>query len=121
MASSLRVGQAQAMDSGGALVLLGHMPRVTATTLDRLIAAFENTSPTCMAVAPAYHGQRGNPVLIACNLFPWLATLSGNEGARRMLCSAPVLDLPIDDAAIVNNIDTRQELDALRMLLHARE
>jgi molybdenum cofactor cytidylyltransferase len=121
MASSLRAGLTQAMDSGGALVLLGDMPRVTATTIDRLIAAFENTSPTCMAVAPVYHGQRGNPVLIARNLFPRLATLSGDEGARRILCSVPVLDLPIEDAAIVNDIDTRHELDALRVQLHARE
>jgi molybdenum cofactor cytidylyltransferase len=37
------------------------------------------------AAAPTFGGRRGNPVLLARELFPGLLALQGDEGARRIL------------------------------------
>ncbi len=48
----------------GVIVMLGDMPRVSGSMLDRLILTLA-AHPEAMAVAPNVAGQRGNPVLIA--------------------------------------------------------
>ncbi|MGA8172781.1 MAG: nucleotidyltransferase family protein [Methylocystis sp.] len=111
MASSLRAGLAHAADSAGALMLLADMPDVRSATLDQLIAAFIR-APDSAAVAPVYQGRRGNPVLLARRLFPRLALLNGDEGARRVLGSIEgVLELAVDDESVLADIDTREDLE----------
>lgn len=108
MASSLRAGLAHAADSAGALA---DMPDVTSAILDRLIAAF-NCAPDRAAVAPVYQGRRGNPVLMGRRLFPRLALLKGEEGARRLLGSTEgVLEIAVDDRSVLADIDTREDLE----------
>ena len=111
MASSLRAGLAHAADSAGALALLADMPGVTSAILDRLIAAF-NCAPDRVAVAPVYQGRRGNPVLLGRRLFPRLALLNGDEGARRLLGSTEgVLEIAVDEKSVLADIDTREDLE----------
>jgi molybdenum cofactor cytidylyltransferase len=111
MASSLRAGLAHAADSAGALALLADMPDVRSAILDQLIAAF-NCTPDCVAVAPVYQGRRGNPVLLGRRLFPRLALLKGDEGARRLLGSTEgVLEIVVDDKSVLKDIDTREDLE----------
>jgi molybdenum cofactor cytidylyltransferase len=111
MASSLRAGLAHAADSADALALLADMPDVTSAILDRLIAAF-NCAPERVAVAPVYQGRRGNPVLLGRSLFPRLALLKGDEGARRLLGSTEgVLEIAVDDKSVLADIDTREDLE----------
>jgi molybdenum cofactor cytidylyltransferase len=71
-----------AIDADGALVVLADMPRVTAATIDRLIAAFEAGAEI---VVPTNGGRRGNPVLWHRRYFGELATLSGDTGARSLI------------------------------------
>jgi molybdenum cofactor cytidylyltransferase len=116
LASSLRVSLSRAVNSDGALILLGDMPGVTSVILDQLIGAFEKAPKGCVAAAPVYQGRRGNPVLLGRAIFARLATRSGDEGARRLLRSLEgVLDVPIDDEAVVADIDTKADLEALRI------
>jgi molybdenum cofactor cytidylyltransferase len=116
LASSLRVGVSAVGDATGALALLGDMPGVRAGTLDALIAAFEQSGPGCPAVIPVKEGRRGNPVLLGRVLFPLLAGLEGDAGARQLLKSNPgVVETPVDDDAIHADVDTRDDLDRLRM------
>jgi molybdenum cofactor cytidylyltransferase len=111
MASSLRAGLAHAADSAGALALLADMPDVTSAILDRLIAAFD-CAPDRAAVVPVYQGRRGNPVLLGRRLFPRLALLEGDEGARRLLGSTEgVLEIAVDDRSVLADIDTREDLE----------
>lgn len=111
MASSLRAGLAHAADSAGALALLADMPDVTSAILDRLIAAF-NCAPDRVAVAPVYQGRRGNPVLLGRGLFPRVALLKGDEGARRLLASTEgVLEIAVDEKSVLADIDTREDLE----------
>jgi len=111
MASSLRAGLAHAADSDGALALLADMPGVTSAILDQLIEAFDR-APDRAAVAPVCLGRRGNPVLLGRRLFPRLALLKGDEGARRLLdLTEGVLEIAVDDKSVLADIDTREDLE----------
>ena len=105
MASSLRAGLA-VLPAGvdGALVLLGDMPGVTAALLDRLIEAHA-ADPDRDAILPVHGGRRGNPVLLGRALFGPAMELRGDEGARRLLKRAQVLEIDIADDAVLVDID----------------
>ncbi len=62
----------------GALFLLGDQPLIKIRTINSLVSKFQKTGH--WIVAPCYKGQRGNPVLVAAQLFP-SADISG-RGCR---------------------------------------
>ncbi len=116
MASSLRAGiAALPTRTRGALVMLGDMPRVAASTLDRLAATFA-THPEAHAILPVHRGHVGNPVLIGRAMFADLARLSGDEGARTLFGEPhrTILRCAVDDPGIAIDVDTREALAALR-------
>lgn len=114
MAASLRAGLAAVAEADGVVVMLGDMPGVTSRIVDALIAAFER-SPGGAAVAPLRNGRRGNPVLLSRTLFPYLLTLRGDEGARRLLASIDgVIELPCDDDNVLTDVDTPADLAGFR-------
>jgi molybdenum cofactor cytidylyltransferase len=115
LSTSLKAGLAKIpTEAAGALVLLGDMPRIAATTLDRLIALFRER-PNCAAVVPAHAGVRGNPVLLARRLFPAIAHLRGDQGARRLLEDAGVEVVEWEtDEAVGFDVDTPEELQRAR-------
>ncbi|MFN3671038.1 MAG: NTP transferase domain-containing protein [Bosea sp. (in: a-proteobacteria)] len=115
LAASLRAGIAAVPeDAPGVIVSLGDMPNVTAPVLDRLAQAFTD-APEALAVAPTLLGQRGNPVLLSRALFPAVAALTGDQGARRLLEEAgeAVIEVPLDDPAIALDVDTPEALRAV--------
>jgi molybdenum cofactor cytidylyltransferase len=119
LASSLKTGIA-ALPEGvaGALVLLGDMPAVDPALLDRLIDAFAS-QPRALAAAPVQAGRRGNPVLLSRALFPEIARLAGDEGARRLLREADpqrILEVEVEGAAATLDVDTPEDLAAARNL-----
>jgi molybdenum cofactor cytidylyltransferase len=98
----------------GVLVCLGDMPRVAAQTLDRLIAAFAPAEGRAICL-PTHHGKRGNPVLLGRQLFPALATLEGDRGARRLIESHNelVAEVAVEDAGVLLDVDTPAALAEL--------
>ena len=105
LASSLRAGLAALPgEIAGAVILLGDMPDVTGALIDRLIACFE-AEPGLEAVVPVYAGRRGNPALLARSLFAVVATLEGDEGARKLLARARVHEMDLGDIAVALDID----------------
>ena len=104
------------------LVLLGDMPLVQPATLHTLVQAYsialQHKEPI-QAVLPTYQGQRGNPVLLGCGLFPALCTITGDTGARDILatCKEKLL-LPVHDSGILHDIDTPE---AYAQLLYSTE
>ncbi len=120
LASSLRRGVgALPPTCAGALILLGDMPLVSAALIDRLIGAFERgraaSTPAPLAAAPIFAGRRGNPVLVSRALFPAIAKLEGDRGARGLIefLGPRVIECPVEDEAALIDVDTKQ---ALRML-----
>jgi molybdenum cofactor cytidylyltransferase len=83
MGASLRAGIASLSEEvAGAFVFLGDMPRVPHAVLAPMAKALFAGAP---AAAPVFQGRRGNPVLIARELFPELLALTGDAGARGVL------------------------------------
>ena len=111
LSTSLRAGVTAVPEgTAGVLVLLGDMPLVTADLLDRLIGAFE-ARPDAAAVAPVFGGQRGNPVLLSRALFPAVARLTGDAGARKLLAGiGGVLDVEVDNHGVMLDVDTPDAL-----------
>lgn len=115
LSSSLKAGfAALPPETEAAVVLLGDMPRVGSGVIDRLIAAWR-AADRPLAVAPTHAGRRGNPVLLDRALAPEIANLSGDTGAGPLLRNRPgVLELTVDDPAILKDVDTADALETLR-------
>jgi molybdenum cofactor cytidylyltransferase len=120
LASSLKTGiAALPEDADGALVLLGDMPAVTSALIDRLIAAF-GEQPSALAAAPNVAGRRGNPALLSRLLFPAVAALEGDEGARKLLAGAApgqVVAVDASGSGATLDVDTLQSLAEARRAL----
>lgn len=83
-------------------------PDVVPATLRGLRAALG----TYAAVRPLYRGRGGHPPLISSSLWPQLAECGDVEGgARAVLAEADVLDLAVDDAGCVRDVDTLEDLE----------
>jgi molybdenum cofactor cytidylyltransferase len=96
-------------DVDGALVLLGDMPRLTASHINRLIEAFDGKG----IIVPVCRGRRGNPVLWPRRyLAAMRAELNGDKGARDFLKrrGRAVIKLEMD-AAVLADVDTPEELE----------
>ena len=120
LASSLKTGVAALPgDVAGALILLGDMPAVTPALIDRLIAAFDQR-PDALAAAPMRDGRRGNPVLLSRALFPAIAKLNGDEGARMLLDNAGsgrMIEVDVSGIGSVLDVDTPQSFAEARRAL----
>ncbi|WP_255594193.1 NTP transferase domain-containing protein [Achromobacter sp. ES-001] len=90
------------------LVALADMPWLRADTCMQVAAA----APHHRIVTPTWQGKRGHPVAFARDLWPELAALSGDVGARRLLLRHPVHELAVDDPGVHADVDTPQDLRA---------
>ena len=91
-------------------MLLGDMPGLSGSVLDRLIEAFG--SAELDAVVPVHAGRRGNPALLGRNHFAAASALQGDEGARGMLRQARLHEVEIEDVGTVLDIDDPASLSS---------
>lgn len=113
-AASLRAGlNALPGAARGAVVLLVDMPLVGPALIDALVGAFE-AAPAALAVVPRHRGRRGNPVLLAADLFAELRALDGDTGARAVLerHADRVAWLDVDDPAVLTDMDTPEAYES---------
>ena len=106
MASSLALGAQRALDLGAdaLLVCLADMPNVTSEHLLRLIAATEASD----TAATQFAGTRSPPAIFTRRLFPELAALSGDHGARHLLAQATLIEAPPE---LAKDFDTPADFD----------
>jgi molybdenum cofactor cytidylyltransferase len=106
--TSLACGLAAAGDdAAAAVVLLGDQPQVTSALIDVVVAAFQ--SGTAPAVRPVWRDaggaeRPGHPVVLARRVWPAVAALTGDHGARALfathpewVCALPMAGDPPDD------------------------
>jgi len=113
-ASSLRAGiDAVTAEADAAVVLLGDQPGVTAALLDALVARQRDTGAA--AVVCVQDGHRSPPTLLHAELWPAIAALRGDVGAREILARrSDVATLTVERAfARLDDIDTRDDLARL--------
>jgi molybdenum cofactor cytidylyltransferase len=116
LSASVRAGIAALPDDvDGAVFLLGDMPRVTSSHIDRLIAAFSPDEGRTICV-PTSRAKRGNPVLWSARFFAEMRTLEGDTGARSLLRAhaEQVCEVEMPDDGVLLDVDTPDALAALR-------
>jgi len=114
LSTSLRTGlDALPADIDGAIVCLGDMPSVTASHLDRLIAAFDPDGGAAICV-PSFNGKRGNPVLWAKAYFPEMREVAGDVGARHLIGAHgdEIREVAMPDTGVLEDLDTPAALAA---------
>ena len=110
MGYSISAGVSARPNASGWLVLPGDMPMVQPATLQAVARELAHH-----AVAYAqYKGRRGHPVGFSAELYSELATLSGDEGARRLIARYPAHGLEVDDAGVLVDVDTLADLASVR-------
>lgn len=110
MGDSIAAGVSARAGAAGWLLLPGDMPRVPASAVQQVAQALSTH-----AVAYAqYRGLRGHPVGVSAELYSELVALSGDDGARRLVARYPAQAVDVDDAGVLIDIDTVQDLAALR-------
>jgi CTP:molybdopterin cytidylyltransferase MocA len=110
LSASLRAGVTALDDCEAVVVTLGDQPRVSPDAIRRVIAGRNGDS----AIRATYNGNPGHPVLLEQDLYEQLRDVSGDKGARNLLLSVPVRDIPCDDLGGGEDVDTPAELDTLR-------
>lgn len=108
--ASLACGLAELADCEAVVVTLGDQPRVSPDAIRRVIGRRNGA----LAIRATYNGNPGHPVLLEQALFEPLRDVTGDKGARNLLLSVAVHDIPCDDLGGGEDVDTPAELDTLR-------
>ncbi len=93
------------------LVLLGDQPLVETAVLNQLMHAFWRGEGEI--IAPAFEGQRGNPVLIARAHFAELLALPPDAAPHHLLRRHPVTLIPVGSDSILKDVDDPKSYEAL--------
>ena len=107
-AASLRAGLAAVRDAAAVVIVLGDQPWISSRAIAAVIAARGDGFD---AVRATYGGVPGHPVLIERALFPEVKRLRGDTGARDVLRSASVRDVPCDGLGDPRDIDVPGDLE----------
>lgn len=94
------------MTPPGCVVHLADMPWVKQETIAQLLTLAEEH---CIVV-PIFNGQRGHPVIFGSALMQELAMLDGDTGARALLLRYKVVEMTCNDAGVILDIDTPDDL-----------
>lgn len=116
LSTSLKAGVASLSSScEGVLILLGDMPLIDSSLIDRMIERFK-VSPSALAFVPTHKGEWGNPVLLTRRLFDQVASLEGDAGARKLLMAHrdSVIEVPVESDSIFLDLDTPEALAKAR-------
>jgi len=94
------------------LVAPADMPRLPSSVIDRLIAAYAARGAS--VVQPSIEGRRGHPVLLAWRLAADLDQLPPGEGLSSLIRRHAVHELPCDDPAILDDVDTPEDYERIQ-------
>ncbi len=107
---TIACGVAERPGSPGWLVQPGDMPMVRPASSLAVADALAEHPVACTQ----YHGRRGHPVGFSSELYSELIALDGDDGARRLVARYPAHGAEVDDPGVLVDIDTVEDLAALR-------
>jgi molybdenum cofactor cytidylyltransferase len=105
---SIACGVAASDSADGWVIALADMPAIAPSTVDAVAQALRGGALT---VAPYFRGQRGHPVGFAAVLRSELLSLTGDTGARSILARHRPQRVDVDDAGVLYDVDTRQDIE----------
>lgn len=111
MGYSIAAGVSARPDANGWLILPGDMPLVRSSSMLAVARQLEHHP----VVYAQHKGRRGHPVAFSAELYSELATLTGDEGARRLLARYPAVGIELDDPGVLVDVDTQADLDGVRL------
>ncbi|HEV3105633.1 MAG TPA: nucleotidyltransferase family protein [Trinickia sp.] len=107
MGASLAAGVRASRDAKGWIVALADMPWIATSTIEAIARRLDAGASI---VAPVYRGERGHPVGFSAAHQAALAALDGDTGARSLLAASNVTTIEVDNAGILADVDTREDL-----------
>jgi molybdenum cofactor cytidylyltransferase len=109
ISNSLRsgLGAAELLDADAVLVVLADQPFINAEMINKLINEYSK-NPAHDYIASGDAGRKKPPILWSRSMFPKLATLSGDEGARHGILVDEPLSYRFMDA------DTLEDLERIK-------
>lgn len=107
LSETLRAGVRAASGWAGVFVFLGDMPRIPHALAGRLAAAIGRS----YAAVPIADGRQGHPVLLSAAAFTDIASLTGDEGAGRLLRQRDdIARVTCEDESIHFDVDRPDDL-----------
>ncbi|MDQ2150032.1 nucleotidyltransferase family protein [Alcaligenaceae bacterium C4P045] len=100
------LADAAACDATALMLTLGDMPWMSPATLKDLRAQAGQHA----VVTPVFDGQRGHPVTFARTLWPALAQLAGDTGARSVVQAHGAHVWVTDDPGVIRDVDLYTDL-----------
>ncbi|SDV01385.1 nucleotidyltransferase family protein [Pseudomonas mucidolens] len=107
MGDSLAAAVTASGSSDGWLVLLGDMPFVLPSSVERVIEGLQ-AHGICV---PVQGGSHGHPVGFGRAFGPGLMALSGDRGAKALFAGATVREVQVGDPGVLWDVDVPQRLD----------
>ena len=86
----------------GWLVVLGDMPFIQSSSIERVIDALEEGAIS----VPVQAGEYGHPVAFDRAFGPGLLALVGDRGARSLFADAALREVPVLDPGVLWDVDT---------------
>jgi molybdenum cofactor cytidylyltransferase len=109
MAASIRTAAAwaRALGADGLILSPGDLPELGGADFAALAAAFDPQGPPLRATDAT--GRPGHPVAFPARLFPELATVAGDSGARALLAAHPPRAVPLGHRGPTLDLDTPED------------
>ncbi|WP_426233955.1 nucleotidyltransferase family protein [Pseudomonas sp. TWP3-2] len=106
MGDSIAAGVAACADLDGWLIVLGDMPFILPSSIERVAAAMAEDAVS----VPVLSGEYGHPVGFGRSFAAGLMALSGDRGARPLFAQGRVVEVFVDDAGVVWDVDVPEAL-----------
>lgn len=101
MGDSIAAAVAASGPADGWLVLLGDMPFIRSSSIERVIDGLEEGGIS----VPVQDGRYGHPVAFGQAFGPGLMALTGDRGAKSLLVQGAVREVPVDDPGVLWDVD----------------
>ncbi|UIN55030.1 nucleotidyltransferase family protein [Pseudomonas kribbensis] len=106
MGDSIAAGVAACPDADGWLIVLGDMPFILPSSIERVVAAIVEDAVS----VPTLNGDYGHPVGFGRSFAAGLMGLSGDRGARPLFAQGRVVEVAVDDPGVLWDIDVPDAL-----------
>jgi len=106
MGDSIAAAVAASASADGWLVVLGDMPFIQSSSIERVIEVLEEDGIS----VPVQGGEYGHPVAFGRALGPDLMALTGDRGGKPLFARARVREVRVEDAGVLWDVDLPKQL-----------
>ncbi|QAY89231.1 nucleotidyltransferase family protein [Pseudomonas sp. ACM7] len=106
MGDSIAAGVAACPLLSGWLIVLGDMPFILPTSIERVVAEIADDAVS----VPVHQGEFGHPVGFGRSFGATLMALSGDRGAKALFAQARVVEVMVDDPGVLWDVDVPEKL-----------